>query len=56
MKLTDNDLMPWGIHQGTKMANVPADYLLYLYREGKCDRPVKEYIIDNLDALKAEVK
>lgn len=53
-KLTDNDLMPWGIHQGTKMANVPASYLLYLYRENKCSAEVRDYIFDNLEVLKNE--
>lgn len=54
--LTDESLMPWGIHKGKKMANVPAPYLLFLYENNKCDAQVKEYITDNLDVLKQETK
>lgn len=53
-KLTDESIMPWGIHKGTKMANVPASYLLYMYDNNKCDLPVKEYIKENLEVLKKE--
>ena len=31
MTLTDQSLMPFGKFKGTKMANVPADYLLWLH-------------------------
>jgi len=55
-KLTDNDEMPWGKHQGISMANVPADYLLWLYKENKCSDNVREYIKENLDVLKEETK
>ena len=48
--------MPYGIHEGKKMANVPAGYLLHLYEYDKCDKQVKDYIIDNLDVLEIEVK
>lgn len=53
-KLSDSSKMPYGKHQGEKMANVPAKYLLWLYENDKCDKYVKEYIIDNLDVLKSE--
>ena len=55
-KLTDKDLMPWGKHKGTSMANVPADYLLWLYENDKCSGDVKAYIIDNLDVINSEIK
>jgi len=61
MILTDNDPMPWGKHKGTEMANVPANYLLFLWNKwgttkpfGDSSQAVKNYIADNLDALKEE--
>lgn len=56
VKLTDNDFMPWGKYKGDKMANVPASYLLWLYENNKCSGEVKEYIKDNLEFLKLELK
>lgn len=56
MTLTDCSLMPYGIHKGKAMINVPADYLLYLYENGKCDGEVSEYIEDNMDVLKKEAR
>lgn len=55
-KLTDNSLMPFGQYQGEKMANIPASYLVWLYKEGVTDRAVKEYIEENMDALEAELR
>lgn len=52
--MTDEDLMPYGMYEGTKMANVPAEYLLYMYDEGKCTAEVKAYVEDNYDLLKEE--
>lgn len=54
--LTDNSPMPFGQHKGKAMANVPAQYLLWLYNKGVEHGPVKRYILDNLDALRTEVK
>ena len=55
-KMTDNSLMPFGKYKGEKMANVPFDYLLWLYDNGKDYGEVRKYIIDNFDVLKAESK
>lgn len=55
MPLTDQSPMPYGKHQGTAMANVPAQYLLWLYENQKCTHEVREYITDNLDALRLEI-
>lgn len=53
-KLTDESLMPFGKHKGVAMANVPAQYLLLLDREG-CDNPeVAEYIYENMEILLEE--
>jgi uncharacterized protein (DUF3820 family) len=55
IKLGDADLMPVGKHAGTRMADVPVDYLHYLWRHGKKDLPgcpVADYIRRNLPAFK----
>jgi uncharacterized protein (DUF3820 family) len=54
--MEDTDLMPYGIHKGKEMQDVPADYLLWLYEEGKLTEPVREYIEDNLEVLKVEIE
>ena len=56
-KLTDESLMPFGMHAGTKMIEVPAKYLHYLWTNGKkrdmrC--PVADYIRRNLLGLQDE--
>lgn len=48
--------MPWGKYKGTKLGNVPAEYLMWLYENDKCDKAVKEYIEDNLDVIQIEIK
>jgi uncharacterized protein (DUF3820 family) len=54
--MTDNDLMPWGKYKGKKMANVPADYLLWLLDNHKCSGSVKQYITDMKSVLQNEAK
>jgi uncharacterized protein (DUF3820 family) len=54
--MMDNDLMPNGIHKGKKMCNVPADYLLYIHKQGWTPGEVAMYIEENLEVLKQEVK
>ena len=56
MRYTDETLMPFGKFKGTKLANVPADYLLYCYREFSLQEPLKMYIEEHLEILKAEEK
>ena len=53
--LKDDSIMPWGIHKGKKMANVPDDYLLYLWENGKCSGEVKLYIKKNLEVIKSNI-
>lgn len=55
-ELNDNSIMPWGMHKGKKMANVPAKYLLYLLQNGCSDPYVRAYIVENVEALQAEIK
>ncbi len=56
----DNDLMPFGKYQGTKMANVPASYLKHIYNEGYVSvfkfNKVYWYIRDNMDAIDLEIE
>lgn len=52
--LKDDSLMPFGKHQGKKMANVPAGYLLWLNDQPWVDGNVKAYIHDNIEALRKE--
>ena len=63
MILTDESPMPFGKHKGTAMANVPADYLLWMWNKqgstkpfGEAAQAVKIYTSQNLDALKLEVR
>lgn len=64
MILTDESLMPFGKFKGIRMEDVPGSYLLWLYDEWTLPNPrfgfvntdVKEYIEDNMDAIKMEVK
>ena len=54
--LTDESLMPFGIHKDTKMANVPASYLMWLWNNHKCSGDVQIYISQNLEVLQSEIK
>jgi len=56
MALNDKSLMPFGKYKGKAMANVPADYLLWLYDNGLKNGDVKAYIIDNMEVLQSETK
>lgn len=55
-ELTDQSLMPFGQHKGEKLANVPAQYLLYIFENFKLYDNLKAYIKKNKDVLEAEVK
>lgn len=50
---TDESPMPFGQYQNTKLANVPASHLLWLYRNERAGR-LKEYILDNFEVLEKE--
>ena len=54
-KWTDTSIMPYGKYQGIAMANVPADYLMWLRENGKCSRLVAAYIEENIDVLKKKI-
>ena len=53
---TDESIMPFGVHKGKALANVPADYLIFLYERDKVYGELKSYIQDNLDVLRKEVE
>lgn len=57
--LTDNSEMPWGKYKGTKMANVPASYLKWLWDNNKVSiqrtNGVYWYIKNNMDAIEKEL-
>ena len=53
---TDKSIMPWGKYKGKKMANVPADYLLWVFENNKCSYDVALYVRDNMDVLQKQVK
>lgn len=55
-KLTDTSEMPFGKYKGMAMIDVPANYLLWLYEKGLQNGNVKDYIEDNLEVLKQEIK
>ena len=57
-KYTDATIMPFGKHKGKKLIDVPAHYLIWLYEfnEPLRHEQLKEYIQDNLQALKKELK
>lgn len=52
MKLTPIDPMPFGKHKGVAMAQVPAEYLMWLHENGKCSREVAIYIEDHKSELR----
>lgn len=55
-KITDNSLMPYGKYKGKKMANLPASYLLWMYRKDKLFKALEVYVEENMDALEKEEK
>lgn len=54
--MNDDSIMPWGKWKGRQMADVPADYLLWLYENNKASGEVLQYIKDNLEVIKHQVK
>jgi len=54
--MNDESIMPFGKHKGEKLANVPPSYLLWLFDESKCYGELRAYIVDNMDAIKAEIE
>ena len=54
--MNDNSLMPYGKHKGTKLANVPAQYLIWLYENTEIKiSELESYIAYNLEVLRNEL-
>lgn len=53
--MTDNSVMPYGKYKGVKIANIPADYLIWIFENNKCTPEVAKYIGENIDVLKTEI-
>jgi uncharacterized protein (DUF3820 family) len=59
MILTDTDPMPFGIHKGKPMQDVPVQYLHWLYHNGLYGQngmAIKHYVEQQINALKLENK
>jgi len=54
-KITDETAMPFGKYKGTAIANLPAGYLLWLYRNERSGQ-LTEYILENFEALETEAE
>lgn len=58
----EESIMPFGEYKGRKFKDVPDSYLLFLYEKSreeggrKLFGELKEYINDNIDAIKSNVK
>jgi uncharacterized protein (DUF3820 family) len=53
----DETEMPFGKHKGKKLANVPAEYLLWLYGNAdQLDVGLKAYINANMQGLRREAE
>ena len=54
--MEDNSTMPFGKYKGEKMANIPPDYLIWIFENNKCSAEVAKYIAENMDCLKQEME
>lgn len=52
----DSTPMPFGKYKGDKLANVPAEYLMWLLDNNKVIGHLKNYIEENKDVLAIEIK
>ena len=49
--MNDDSIITFGMYKGNKLANVPNDYLLYIYNKGWAKDDLKKYIKANLDSI-----
>ena len=56
IKATDETIMPFGAHRGKKLANVPANYLIWMYENKRLVPYLEEYVKDNWLVLETEIK
>lgn len=43
-KFTDETIMSYGKWEGSKLIDIPDDYLIWLYKNDRTTPPLKEYI------------
>lgn len=54
--MNDNTVLDFGQYAGTKLANVPAEWLLWYYNDSdRLNTELIDYIEDNLDVLRKEI-
>lgn len=49
-EFTEDSLMPFGQYMDTKLGQIPASYLLYLFRQERSGR-ITDYIRANMETL-----
>jgi len=54
--MTDESIMPWGMHKGRQLADVPADYLLFIWEKKYARGELFRYIEENLTVLQAQAR
>lgn len=54
--MDDNSIMPFGKYKGEKLANIPANYLIYIYSAGWIRGEIKEYIKENYEEILTEAR
>ena len=55
-KITDESIITFGKHEGKRLIDVPADYLIWIYENNKCPGYFRKYIEENMDVLKSQAK
>ena len=53
--ITGHYLMKWGLFKGKPLADVPGDYLLYIYHDGKAHGALREYIKMNMAGIRSQI-
>lgn len=60
IEIGEEYVLDFGKYKGTKLANVPADYLVYCYEnkllEGFAKKAFKQWVGDNLEDIKFEAE
>jgi hypothetical protein len=56
MELTDNSIMPFGEYKGKKLANVPDEYLIFIYENFNLYPNLRKYIEDNMNSILANIE
>lgn len=50
--LTPESICPMGRYAGSKMKDVPAEYLLYMYNSNSLGKQMRRYVAENISELK----